>query len=109
MFCLREIGTKKIVNSENCSGSLSKWCKIKKSGGAKCKRHRSIDENFKISGGAPAHPHIHTAPPMLSTSNESNLVENPMQPKINQKSDRAMVSQRAEYQEHKNYKKKSAN
>jgi hypothetical protein len=43
----------KIENSEKYFGSLSKRCKTKKSGGAKCKRHKNIGENFKIPGDAP--------------------------------------------------------
>jgi hypothetical protein len=46
------------------------WCKTKNLGGAKCKRHRSIGENCKIPGGAPAPPHIHTAPPMIPIATE---------------------------------------
>jgi hypothetical protein len=51
-------------DNEKCFGFLSKWCKTKKLGGAKCKKHKSFGKNFKISGGAPAPPHIHTAPPL---------------------------------------------
>jgi hypothetical protein len=55
---------RKNKNSKKCFGSLNKWCKTKKSRGAKCKKHRSFGKYFKIPGGAPAPPHIHTAPPM---------------------------------------------
>jgi hypothetical protein len=44
-------------NNEKFFGSLSKWCKTKKSKGAKYKRHRNIGENFKISGCAPSQTH----------------------------------------------------
>jgi hypothetical protein len=57
---------RKNENSEKYFGSLSKWCKTKKSGGAKCKRHGNIGEKFKIPGGAPAPPHLHTAPPLVT-------------------------------------------
>jgi hypothetical protein len=38
----------------------------KKIRGAKCRKHMIIGENFKIPGGAPAPPHIHTALPLIS-------------------------------------------
>jgi hypothetical protein len=40
-------------DSEKCFEFLSKWCK-KKSGGAKCKKHKSIGKHFKIPGDASA-------------------------------------------------------
>jgi hypothetical protein len=45
----------------------------KNQGGTNCRKHRIIGVNFKIPGGAPAPPHIHTAPPLEETLNRFKL------------------------------------
>jgi hypothetical protein len=56
---LFEINWNEKNDSEKCFRFLSKWCKTKKLGGTKCKKHKNICENFKIPWGA-APPHIHS-------------------------------------------------
>jgi hypothetical protein len=57
-FNFREKLEEKNESSEKYFGSLGKWCKTKKLGDKKCKKHRSIGENFKIPGGAPTPPYF---------------------------------------------------
>jgi hypothetical protein len=61
MFCLKEFNfNEKLKENESNKKYfefLNKRYKTKKSGGAKCKKHKHISTKLKISGGAPAPPH----------------------------------------------------
>jgi hypothetical protein len=65
-FNFREKLEEKNKRSRKCFEFLNKRCKTKKSGGAKCKKHRHISKRIKIPGGAPAPPHYYAAPPLTS-------------------------------------------
>jgi hypothetical protein len=65
-FNFREKLEEKNKRSRKCFEFLNKWCKTKKSGGAKCKKHRHISKRIKIPGGAPAPPQYYIAPPLLN-------------------------------------------
>jgi hypothetical protein len=64
-FNFREKLEEKNKRSRKCFEFLNKRCKTKKSGGAKCKKHRHISKRIKIPRGAPAPPHYYAAPPLI--------------------------------------------